>query len=223
MTASGIVAENIRTRRSGFTASKMASISSVKPMSSISSASSRTKYSTFDRSSAPRLIMSRTRPGVPTTTSMPRSSDLSCRLMAWPPYTATVLGCAPWRSDTISACTWMASSRVGTSTMARTYGAASRSSSTRGRPNAAVFPVPVRARATRSPPPARSSGMARAWIGVGSSNPFFLRRASVFSPSPRDSKPASAMVVLPPTASRAARTCGPARAGWSCAGGWTSG
>jgi hypothetical protein len=40
--------------------------------------------------------------------------------------------------------------------------------------------------------------MASAWIGVGSSNPFFLSTASVASLSPNDSKPGAVMDFLVP-------------------------
>ncbi len=65
--ARGMVAENIRVRRSAGVASRISSSSSRKPMSSISSASSRTTAFKALRSSAPRSRWSRRRPGVPTT------------------------------------------------------------------------------------------------------------------------------------------------------------
>ena len=68
----GRVAENSSVRRSGFVASRMNSRSSLKPRSSISSASSSTTTSSADRSRWPRSRWSRNRPGVPTTKCAPR-------------------------------------------------------------------------------------------------------------------------------------------------------
>jgi len=43
-----------------------------------------------------------------------------------------------------------------------------------GKPKAAVLPVPVWARPTRSLSPAIISGIASVWMGVGSTNPSSL-------------------------------------------------
>ena len=81
----GIVALNRAVWRSAGAASRIASRSSAKPMSSISSASSRTTYSISSSLSVPRLRWSTQRPGVATTTSTPLFSRLICRWMGWPP------------------------------------------------------------------------------------------------------------------------------------------
>jgi hypothetical protein len=67
--------------------------------------------------------------------------------------------------------TWVASSRVGTSTSARALrgpsgGVCFDSRCSSGRPKAAVLPVPVWAPPSRSWP-ASASGIAWIWIGVG--------------------------------------------------------
>ena len=86
------------------------------------------------------------------------------RSRAGAPYVASAL----W--------TWTASSRVGTSTRPRGLraagadGARSRRRSIIGRPNAAVLPVPVWARASRSARSSTREWMA-IWTGVGSCNP----------------------------------------------------
>jgi hypothetical protein len=81
----GMVAENSTVWRVGGQASRIASMSSAKPMSSISSASSSTTISTASRGRVPRLMWSIARPGVATTTCTPRLSTLSWRTMGWPP------------------------------------------------------------------------------------------------------------------------------------------
>ena len=57
-----------------------------------------------------------------------------------------------------------------------------------GRPNAAVFPVPVRAFAIRFVSPVSKRGMARTWIGEGVANPFFATAFNVYSSNPKSSK-----------------------------------
>ena len=55
------------------------------PMSSISSASSRTKKRMSASFSVPRRMWSMTRPGVPTTICTPRCKPRNCRSYGWPP------------------------------------------------------------------------------------------------------------------------------------------
>ena len=71
----GIVAEKSTVCRSSGVSSRIASMSSAKPMSSISSASSRTTVATSSSCRLPRLSRSSARPGVATTTSTPDSRD----------------------------------------------------------------------------------------------------------------------------------------------------
>mmetsp|Transcript_53174 Transcript_53174/g.156634 ORF Transcript_53174/g.156634 Transcript_53174/m.156634 type:complete len:215 (-) Transcript_53174:488-1132(-) len=66
-------------------ASRILSMSSWKPMSSISSASSSTRNLSSLSLRLPRLRWSMMRPGVPTTTSTPRLSVLSCGWYMAPP------------------------------------------------------------------------------------------------------------------------------------------
>ena len=84
-----IVAEKSAVWRSAGTADRMASRSSAKPMSSISSASSSTTNSTASRFRLPRVRWSTARPGVATTTSTPRRRLRSCWPIGWPPYTGS--------------------------------------------------------------------------------------------------------------------------------------
>ena len=81
----GIVAEKSAVWRSRGVASRMASRSSAKPMSSISSASSRIRTSSWPSFSVPRLMWSSARPGVATTTWAPRSSARICCSIGAPP------------------------------------------------------------------------------------------------------------------------------------------
>ena len=144
-------------------------MSSVKPMSSISSASSRITVRIASSFSEPRPMWSMARPGVATTTWTPRSSNCSWRWIGWPPKTGTTLMPSSLPYLNIASLTCTASSRVGTSTS--TDGSARRLVSMRcsaGRANAAVLPVPVAACPSRSRPAIRC-GMVSRWIGVGSS------------------------------------------------------
>ena len=76
--AVGMVAENSATWRCSGDLRMMVSTSSMKPMRSISSASSSTRVFSSDRSSEFFSMWSMTRPGVPTTTCTPRRRADSC-------------------------------------------------------------------------------------------------------------------------------------------------
>ena len=91
-------------------------MSSVKPMSSISSASSRITVWIASSASDPRPMWSSARPGVATTTWAPRSRAWSCRPIGWPPNTGTTLTPSLLPYLNMASLTWTASSRVGTST-----------------------------------------------------------------------------------------------------------
>ncbi len=146
------------------------------------SASSSTEISTADSVQARLSMRSISRPGVATTTSTPRFSASICLPYEAPPNTQASLSASDSPSGRSSSATWVASSRVGTNTRARgAFGVrlepddvepddARRASI--GKPNASVLPPPVCARPSTSRP-ARTSGIARAWIANGASMPFF--------------------------------------------------
>ena len=82
---SGMVAENSAVWALGGVAARIFSTSSMKPMRSISSASSSTTKSTLPSCRLPRSMWSMTRPGVPTMTVAPPCSALSCGGYGAPP------------------------------------------------------------------------------------------------------------------------------------------
>src|SRR3712207_1035557 len=81
----------------------------------------------------------------------------------------------------------MHSSRVGVSTSACTSSSAGSTNSIIGRPNAAVLPVPVCAWPMTSCP-ARSSGIACSWMGLGASYPTSSRAWRIAGESPSSVK-----------------------------------
>ena len=81
----GIVAENSTVWRSAGVAARIASMSSAKPMSSISSASSSTTSRAPSSFSVLRRMWSSARPGVATTTSTPRFSARELAAIGCPP------------------------------------------------------------------------------------------------------------------------------------------
>ena len=105
-----------------------------------------------------------------------------------PPTTkATFRGvfCTSWVNISLIC---LANSRVGAKTSPRTdFGAGMESIAsiwvTRGRPKAAVLPLPVCAKPITSPP-SSAIGMAWLWIGVGSVIPSSFRRSTSFSGRP---------------------------------------
>ena len=164
--SAGMVAEKRAVWRVKGVLERMVSISSTKPILSISSASSSTRVWTWLRLSTLRSIRSIKRPGVPTMMSTPRCSRSICGPYACPPYTARTR--APlWRPySVIAPATCKASSRVGVRT--RPWGNFWWGSRLwiMGRAKAAVLPVPVCAWPITSCP-ASMSGITPAWIGVG--------------------------------------------------------
>ena len=80
----GIVAENSATCLSSGRVCRIVSTSSMKPIRSISSASSSTRQRSSHRSREPFSRWSMTRPGVPTTTCTPRRSALQLDAVALP-------------------------------------------------------------------------------------------------------------------------------------------
>mmetsp|Transcript_1365 Transcript_1365/g.4362 ORF Transcript_1365/g.4362 Transcript_1365/m.4362 type:complete len:205 (+) Transcript_1365:1184-1798(+) len=162
LTQGGCVAEK-RTvwRRSPSVDWRMVSTSSLKPMLSISSASSSTANCTSDRSKAPSFRWSMMRPGVPTSRSTPSRSALCCGGYGTPPWKRTVRSWCTPASISHTSPTCRASSRVGASTTIR--GLRPRGSRApgsfwaarawiRGSAKARVLPVPVRERASMSEP-----------------------------------------------------------------------
>ena len=84
-TSAGIVAENNHTFFVSGVVSNIASISSLNPMFSISSASSNTTYSISFNDIARRLIKSIKRPGVATIIDAPLLMSVICFLISVPP------------------------------------------------------------------------------------------------------------------------------------------
>ena len=137
-----------------------------KPLSSIRSASSSTRYSTPPSASVPSPMRSSTRPGVPITTCAPLIARICCALST-PPNTAAQRTASSAESASY-VCS--ASSRVGARTSARGPLPApldGRRRASAGMPKASVLPLPVSAMPTTSFPES-AGGHAQAWMGVGS-------------------------------------------------------
>ena len=114
--AGGMVADHSSTVCSCSRQARMKSTSSMKPMSSISSASSRTTVRTCCRSIRVFQIRSMSRPGVATRMCTPWLSLLFWTPMSKPPKTAKGTT-SVWRATSSISCTYCrASSRVGTRT-----------------------------------------------------------------------------------------------------------
>ena len=154
----GTVAENIKDRRSSGAAPNIFSISSRKPILSISSASSRTTALSSLISREPRLIWSQSRPGVPTTICTPFPKTRRSSRMSIPPTQEATLPPALPYSQSSSRLTCIASSRVGAITTAKGKSARGmRSASSnrveaRAKPKATVLPDPVWAETNISTP-----------------------------------------------------------------------
>ena len=165
------VAENSSVCRCFGTRPMIRFICGRKPMSSMRSASSSTRTSTASSLAWPASMWSSRRPGQATRMSTPRRRLSICGCMPAPPK-MVVTFMRRWRPYSLRlSATCTASSRVGTSTRARGLrGPLGWVSFDRrcsiGRPKAAVLPVPVWAAPSTSWP-ARTSGIACAWIGVG--------------------------------------------------------
>ena len=184
----GMVAEKSRVCFSFGVVSRIPSSSSLKPMVSISSASSRTKKRILLTSSFLRLIKSSDLPGVPTTIWAPRCNSATWPTMLAPPYTATIFILSEFLAyDFRSLAICMQSSRVGLKISAW-VSFDSVIFWIMGSPKAAVFPVPVCARPMRSFSFSSRIGMVFSWIGVGVSNPNFSIAWSISSDNPSDLK-----------------------------------
>ena len=160
----GIVAENNKVCLSSGMLFIISSISSMNPIFSISSASSNTRNSTDDKGKFPLLIWSKTLPGVPTTI-LALFKSLAWRWIGAPPYTATMFNFSYLVNFTNSSWTCIANSLVGANIIEPIASLIFKLFII-GRPNAAVFPVPVWAWPIISLPE-RATGIASAWIGDG--------------------------------------------------------
>mmetsp|Transcript_83126 Transcript_83126/g.201481 ORF Transcript_83126/g.201481 Transcript_83126/m.201481 type:complete len:289 (+) Transcript_83126:604-1470(+) len=196
MVSVGSVALNSATCTSRGSDRIMSCMSSRKPSSSISSASSRTTNRTSRTCSAPSRSMCSSRPGVAITTWAPsRRARRSAPTRPPPTSSCTV---SPFTYSPIDDSTlWLcrASSRVGltiSTCVARTDGSSSCSAAIE---NAPVLPVPDCAWAIVSRP-FRSGNTALPWIGLGRSNPRAKMPRSTSSRRPMSSNDSTASVTL---------------------------
>ena len=190
-----MVAEKNNVCRVKGTSLKMRSMSGMKPMSSIRSASSTTMMLTPVSISLPRSKWSSSRPGVAISTSTPRSISLSWSLKLTPPMSSAMESLTFFAYFSKFSATWAASSRVGQSTRLRGMRARARPLDRWwiiGSTKAAVLPVPVWAMPSTSRP-SRALGIAWIWIGVGSVYP-----ASMTADRTRGSSERSENVVMEP-------------------------
>ena len=169
-TSSESVAEKSRVCRDAGVFDTMRRMSGRKPMSSMRSASSRTRVSTCERLQSPELMRSMRRPGVATTRSHPLWSAARCGSYETPPTRTVAVWPVRAQMAVATSSIWAASSRVGVTTSMRgpCPWRAWPSRSSVGSRKAAVLPVPVCAAAMTSVP-ARTAGIDAAWTGVGAS------------------------------------------------------
>src|SRR6266516_4173879 len=145
-------------------------------------------------------MRSASRPGQATTISVRARRAATCRLWGVPPKTVTTVSPTAWASGARTAWTWLASSRVGTSTRPRGRQAMvwpPANAVTSGIENAIVLPEPVRPRPSTSRP-ASASGSVAAWIGKGVVIPASVSTPATGAGTPRDAKltaPAAAATV----------------------------
>ena len=153
---------------------KISSMSSLKPIFSISSASSSTTNSISFNLITLRFMRSMSRPGVATIISTPFRMSVICFLMSTPPYTETTFTFKylPKIFKSLEIC--KQSSRVGHIITAVGYSCPGSMRLNKGKPKAAVLPVPVCARPTKSLSSWSRCGIACSWMGVGSVYPSSL-------------------------------------------------
>ena len=183
----GMVAEKNSVWRAGESRPQIRSISGIKPISSIRSASSMTNTSTAVSSSLPRPKWSSSRPGVAISTSAPRSSLRNCSSNDTPPISSATVSLCLVPSSSNACATCAANSRVGSRISERGIRARARPRSSFvsiGSTNDAVLPVPVCAMPITSRP-SMAIGIALAWIGVGSVNPAAWTASRTLSLKPR--------------------------------------
>ncbi len=176
----------------------MYSISSMKPISSILSASSRTNILMSARFRALRSIMSLTLPGVPVTISVPFSNLEIWPSMDAPPYMATT-SCPEYLAILpISSETWLASSLVGVSIIALGILPPASILPRIIEPKAPVLPVPVCAWANMSIP-SMPAGIDSLCMGVGLSQPISAIAFATSSLTPISMKSLIMINLLPGT------------------------
>ena len=142
--ALGIVAENKAVCLSSGTFDRIVSISSLNPMSNISSASSKTTIFTWSSFNVFLFIWSITRPGVPITTCTPPFRAFICLSIGCPPYIGRVrIPCIYLASFLTSSETCIANSLVGHNTIACNFLLSLSIFSRIGILKDAVLPVPV--------------------------------------------------------------------------------
>ncbi len=174
----------------------MRSISGMKPISSMRSASSITSTPTSRMISPPRSNKSIRRPGVAISTSTPLLSASFWSAMLSPPISSAWLSLRYLPYCTKFSATCRANSRVGSRMSERGMRARARlpeRMSSSGRVKLAVLPVPVWAQ-PRTSRPISTLGMACAWIGVGRKYPFSCRAFNSGSERPSGPKPSSSAV-----------------------------
>lgn len=145
-------------------------MSSMKPISSILSASSSTTWLTLSSSIVPLFKWSMSLPGVATTTWAPLSNRDCCWPILTPPKMDTTRIEVYFEYFVISWVTWTASSRVGTNIKNCTGPLFLRRDNT-GKQKAAVLPVPVCAWPITSCP-CKINGIDASWIGNGLAKPI---------------------------------------------------
>ena len=168
-TALSRVAENSIRWPSGGVASISRRTTGRNPRSAMWSASLTTLISTSSRWQCPCSMRSASRPGQATTMSTRLRRAVTCGFCPIPPNMVVTVRSMEAASGARTAWTWLASSRVGTSTRPRGRQASvcpSASPATSGIAKPSVLPEPVRPR-PRMSSPASASGSAAAWIGNG--------------------------------------------------------
>ena len=154
------------------------------------SASSTTLISTSLRWQCPCSMRSASRPGQATTMSTRLRSAVTCAFCPMPPNMVVTVRFIAAASGAITACTWVASSRVGTRTRPRGWQARvcpSARPATSGIANPSVLPEPVRPR-PRMSRPASESGRVAAWIGNGVRMPVPVRTSTSGAGTPKSAK-----------------------------------
>ena len=211
----GMVAEKNMVCRCAGTCRTMRRIGTMKPRSSMWSASSSTSTSTRSRRTARSPIRSSSRPGVATSTSMPPASVRACRPLRHAAEHDGRHGCpSRGRADGSSRRSGrrVRGSGRGSARAARSARRAGlrRSRSRIGRAKAAVLPVPVWAMPSTSRP-ASAGGIACAWIGVGA---VYCAPATAFSNGmerPRSEKEVMQVFQVRPRAAPLRAWHGPSR------------
>lgn len=144
----------------------MSCICALKPLPSISSASSRMSVFSPLTRNARRLIISNTRPGVPETICTPLSNRRISYSVLLPPTQAYAVRPMWWPMLLHKSCVCTANYRVGDKISACVSRICGLHACNRHKQNAEVLPEPDEACATRSLP-FRKGTINRFWIAVG--------------------------------------------------------